>query len=249
MNENNKKPEGTGLNKKNSSSASRNSSHQKPVQHTQIMRNAAHNTAGEHKARSADGRTAVHTRSSASDTIHSTNRSGENHNSNAHNNSKKKHHKENKILAVLRKFITIILTTLLSLFLIMVITGTIVGTALTVYVLDFMEESTTGVTFQELEQGYNTYFYANDPDTGELVQLNVIEKTDVQRISVDIEDIPQHVRDAFVYTEDERFYTHDGVDYKRTLSAFLNMFFHIYDTDQGGSTITQQLVKNLTGDD
>ena len=55
MNENNKKPEGTGLNKKNSSSASRNSSHQRPVQHTQIMRNAAHNTAGEHKARSADG--------------------------------------------------------------------------------------------------------------------------------------------------------------------------------------------------
>lgn len=249
MNENNKKPEGTGLNKKNSSSASRNSSHQRPVQHTQIMRNAAHNTAGEHKARSADGRTAVHTRSSASDTIYSTNRSGENHHSNVHNNSKKKHHKENKILAVLRKFITIILTTLLSLFLIMVITGTIVGTALTVYVLDFMEESTTGVTFQELEQGYNTYFYANDSDTGELVQLNVIEKTDVQRISVDIEDIPQHVRDAFVYTEDERFYTHDGVDYKRTLSAFLNMFFHIYDTDQGGSTITQQLVKNLTGDD
>ena len=196
MNENNKKPEGTGLNKKNSSSASRNSSHQRPVQHTQVMRNAAHNTAGEHKARSADDRTAVHTRSSASDIIHSTNRSGENHHSNVHNNSKKKYHKENKILAVLRKFITIILTTLLSLFLIMVITGTIVGTALTVYVLDFMEESTTGVTFQELEQGYNTYFYANDPDTGELVQLNVIEKTDVQRISVDIEDIPAEVLNA-----------------------------------------------------
>ena len=66
---------------------------------------------------------------------------------------------------------------------------------------------------------------------------------------MDISTIPQHVRDAFVCAEDERFYTHDGVDYKRTLSAFVNMFIHIYDTNQGGSTITQQLVKNITGRD
>ena len=82
----------------------------------------------------------------------------------------------------------------------------------------------------------------------ELVVLHKV-KTDVQRIPVTIDRIPQHVRNAFVYTEDERFYTHDGVDYKRTFSAFVNMFVHIYDTEQGGSTITQQLIKNLTGDD
>lgn len=158
--------------------------------------------------------------------------------------------KKNTFLWILRKLLTVIITTLLSLFLVMVITGTIVATALTVYVLDFMDDS-TGVTLQELEAGNDTYFYGYETDeNGEqkLVVLNRV-KSQVQRIPVTIDRIPQHVRDAFVYTEDERFYTHDGVDYKRTFSAFVNMFMHIYDTEQGGSTITQQLIKNITGDD
>ena len=151
---------------------------------------------------------------------------------------------------IFKKLMMVIATTLLSLFLVVVITGTIVSTALTVYVLHFMDESTK-ITLQELESGSDTYFYGVHKDSSgneELVVLNKV-KTDVQRIPVTIDRIPQHVRDAFVYTEDERFYTHDGVDYKRTFSAFLNMFMHIYDTEQGGSTITQQLIKNLTGDD
>ncbi len=163
---------------------------------------------------------------------------------------KKKKKKHSKAFIIFKKLVTVIMTTLLSLFLIMVITGTIVATALTVYVLDFMEE-TTGITLQELESGSDTYFYAQqENEEGELEYVAIkTVKTDVQRIPVTIDQIPQHVRDAFVYTEDERFYAHDGVDYKRTFSAFLNMFIHIYNTEQGGSTITQQLVKNLTGDD
>ncbi|MBQ7046611.1 MAG: penicillin-binding protein, partial [Oscillospiraceae bacterium] len=137
-------------------------------------------------------------------------------------------------------------TTLLSMFLIVVITGTIVATALTVYVLEFMDES-TDVTITELASSANTIVYATDDD-GDLVELYTV-KNKVQRIPVDIDEIPQHVRDAFVCIEDERFYSHEGVDYKRTLAAFANMFIHIYDTRQGGSTITQQLIKNLTGDD
>ena len=162
----------------------------------------------------------------------------------------KKKKKKNIFLTVLKKFFMVIATTLLSLFLVMVITGTIVATALTVYVLDFMEDA-TNITLQELESGSDTYFYGNktnEKGEKELVVLQSI-KTDVQRIPVSIDRIPQNVRDAFVYTEDERFYTHDGVDYKRTFAAFINMFLHIYNTQQGGSTITQQLIKNLTGDD
>ncbi|MBE6859149.1 MAG: hypothetical protein E7498_06950 [Ruminococcus sp.] len=162
---------------------------------------------------------------------------------------KKKKKKRNKFLVFLKKLMTVIATTLLSLFLVMIITGTIVTTALTVYVLEFMKD-TTSITLQELESGSDTFFYGYETDENGEEKLVVLHrvKTDVQRIPVDIERIPQHVRDAFVYTEDERFYSHDGVDYKRTFSAFLNMFLHFYDTEQGGSTITQQLVKNLTGD-
>ncbi len=164
-------------------------------------------------------------------------------------NKKKKKKKHSLPFRIFKKIIAVIATTLLSLFLVMIITGTIVATALTVYVLDFMDESSS-ITFQALESGSDTYFYGTEFDeNGEekIVQLHRV-KSSVQRIPVSIDKIPQHVRDAFVYTEDERFYVHDGVDYKRTFSAFLNMFMHFYDTNQGGSTITQQLIKNLTGD-
>ncbi len=163
---------------------------------------------------------------------------------------KKKKKKHSKAFIIFKKLMTVIATTLLSLLLVIIITGTIVSTALTVYVLNFMDDS-TNVTLQQLESGSDTYFYGNQTNEAgekELVQIHTIQN-DFQRIPVDIERIPQHVRNAFVYTEDERFYVHDGVDYKRTFSAFANMFLHFYDTEQGGSTITQQLVKNLSGDD
>ncbi len=60
--------------------------------------------------------------------------------------------------------------------------------------------------------------------------------------------IPQKLVDSFIAIEDKRFYSHFGVDWKRTTAAFANMFFHFYSSNQGGSTITQQLVKNLTSD-
>ncbi len=73
---------------------------------------------------------------------------------------------------------------------------------------------------------------------------------DENRIWVDIENIPQNLIDAFIAIEDQRFYEHGGVDWKRTFSAFLNYlpFVNLYSSNQGGSTITQQLIKNITND-
>lgn len=60
---------------------------------------------------------------------------------------------------------------------------------------------------------------------------------------VEIEDVPQTLLDAFISVEDKRFYTHGGVDAKRFLSALLGQIAG--SGDHGGSTITQQLIKNV----
>ncbi len=73
---------------------------------------------------------------------------------------------------------------------------------------------------------------------------------DENRIWVDIEDVPQQLIDAFIAIEDQRFYSHSGIDWKRTTGAFVNYlpFVDLYSSNQGGSTITQQLIKNITSD-
>ena len=62
------------------------------------------------------------------------------------------------------------------------------------------------------------------------------------------EEMGKYLRDAFVSIEDERFYKHHGVDIKRTGGAVATFIFHKGESSFGGSTITQQLVKNITNE-
>ena len=59
----------------------------------------------------------------------------------------------------------------------------------------------------------------------------------------DFNDIPSHVKDAFVAIEDKRFYSHNGIDKKGLFRAFYNNLKTFY-FREGGSTISQQLIKN-----
>ena len=59
---------------------------------------------------------------------------------------------------------------------------------------------------------------------------------------VDIENIPDMLKNAFISVEDVRFYKHSGVDFKRLFSAALEILGN--SNSSGGSTITQQLIKN-----
>ena len=59
--------------------------------------------------------------------------------------------------------------------------------------------------------------------------------------------IPRNLINAFVAIEDHRFYEHDGIDIKRTAGAIIG--FITGKSSFGGSTITQQLIKNVTGND
>ena len=69
-----------------------------------------------------------------------------------------------------------------------------------------------------------------------------------KKIKIENEDMPENLKNAYVSIEDERYYKHHGVDIRRTGSAIINYVIHIGNSSFGGSTITQQLVKNLTGD-
>ena len=81
---------------------------------------------------------------------------------------------------------------------------------------------------------------------GDIQQLQQIYTT-TDRQWASLEEIPQALIDATVAIEDKRFYEHQGVDWITTVKACLNMFFG-GDDQFGGSTITQQLVKNTTGE-
>ena len=89
--------------------------------------------------------------------------------------------------------------------------------------------------------------YYTDPDTGTAVELRTLYGEE-NRVLVDYDEIPADLINALVAIEDQRFWTHDGVDWKRTAGAFLNMFLGMRHT-YGGSTITQQLIKNMTQND
>ncbi|MBR2011292.1 MAG: transglycosylase domain-containing protein [Clostridia bacterium] len=63
-----------------------------------------------------------------------------------------------------------------------------------------------------------------------------------------ISQIPENLKNAFIAIEDKRFYDHGGIDWIRTASAVRSYLAGEQESKFGGSTITQQLVKNLTGD-
>jgi penicillin-binding protein 1A len=111
-----------------------------------------------------------------------------------------------------------------------------------VFVKDVIMPQTT-VELESYNLGENSVLYYLNSNTGEYEELTTLQGTTSQ-IWVDYNDIPQYLLDAAVAIEDQRFYTHQGVDWKRTAGAVLGMLTG--SDSYGGSTITQQLIKNLT---
>lgn len=137
--------------------------------------------------------------------------------------------------------LTVIGTTFSAMLLILVIMVCIVVTVLAVYVLDFADNS-YDANLRDVEMKYTSFIYGYDEDEN-LVEIKRLAAEE-NRIWVDYEDISPHLINAVVASEDKRFYTHKGVDWYRTVGAFFSN-----GDSGGGSTITQQLIKNLTGDD
>ena len=154
--------------------------------------------------------------------------------------------KKQKVMKNIGHALTVVGTTFSSMLLILVIMICIVVVVVTVYVLNFADSS-FDVNLRDMENKYTTMVYAYDAE-GQETEITRLA-AEQNRIWVDYEDISQNIIDAVVATEDKRFYEHDGVDWKRTVFALGADVLNLSGAGQGGSTITQQLVKNLTGDD
>ena len=137
---------------------------------------------------------------------------------------------------------------LLTLLLIGVLCACFCGVAFAYYVHAYINPSaqeTANDLNSNLGLNLNSFIYAKDPETGEYVVYETLSGNE-SREWVDSDQIPQDLKNAAVAIEDERFYSHSGVDWKRTFGAVVNWL--VGDEQYGGSTITQQLIKNATED-
>lgn len=109
---------------------------------------------------------------------------------------------------------------------------------------DYLQEDIlpmAGMEIDDAEMDKNSTMYYVDENGDIQVYQQIFASTTSKW--ADLEDIPEDLIHAAVSIEDKRFYTHQGVDWVTTIKACARMFFG--DDSVGGSSITQQLIKNL----
>ena len=146
-----------------------------------------------------------------------------------------------------------IFSALVTLMLVCLVTGIIVACVFSIYVSKYIDptiDETLLVTGKS-EQTTKIYYYEF---TDRENRIGTAVELEDQRIYgaenslwASYDEIPSYLREAFISIEDKRFMSHKGVDWRRTAGAVLNFFLGFDDSSYGGSTITQQLIKNLTG--
>ncbi len=170
---------------------------------------------------------------------------------NKENTSPAKNKRRKKKKKPLSRGLTAFLTAFLMIFMIGVLTAGII-------VIDIFtdvglinighnpEKDIAGVDYIDLDnyianQSQTTIIYGYDADGNEIEIARLHGQEN--REWVDLDEVCQDLQDAVVALEDKRFPTHKGVDWIRTIGVVAK-----YSFSQGGSTLTQQLIKNLTGE-
>ncbi|MCL2486350.1 MAG: penicillin-binding protein [Oscillospiraceae bacterium] len=126
-----------------------------------------------------------------------------------------------------------------------VITGCIVGAVSFLFITTKLDRS-IDFDLLDLPLSRTSIIYVQNAE-GQTVKYQELHGSE-NRTWVNSDQIPQAMKDAVVSIEDKRFWEHDGVDWRRTIFAFYNMITKERES-QGGSTITQQLIKNITKED
>jgi len=142
------------------------------------------------------------------------------------------------VSGVLRAIVKVIVTLLL-----IIITTGLLFTCIFAYYVKTNLSDNLDVSLNEMTLNLASNILYKD-DKGNDVSLATLHGKE-NRVWVDYKNIPDYMSKAAVAIEDKRFYEHKGVDWYRTIAAFGNMFLSMKN-DFGGSTITQQLIKNLT---
>ena len=128
------------------------------------------------------------------------------------------------------------------------ITGSIVVSIMALYVFNSLDGAPV-VDLSNVEVNLNntSYIYVTDPETQEQTVVKELYSGQ-NREWVSYDQIPDMIVNVTVAAEDKRFREHHGVDWLRTVKSTLG-YFGGSSRVQGGSTITQQVIKNLTGND
>jgi penicillin-binding protein 1A len=137
-----------------------------------------------------------------------------------------------------------------NIFLGLIFVSLIVGTGIFAGMYAAISSEIKAMNVQSLALNYSSFLYYNDENgNSQLIQQLY---NDTNRIWIDSDKIPDQMKKATVAIEDERFFKHHGVDVKRTAGAAINWALNkvgIKRSSYGGSTITQQVIKNITKED
>ena len=147
-----------------------------------------------------------------------------------------------KILKGFFRFLGRGLVTVLS---VIIISGCIIGCVLATVILGMVDDADE-LDLDQLELSYTTIIYTKDSETGVFEEDTKLYGESGKLIWADYDEFPKYLIDATVAAEDKRFWQHQGVDFARTIQATLG--FLTGGDMGGGSTITQQLIKNVTGE-
>ncbi len=154
---------------------------------------------------------------------------------NQRNNKKKR----SPIAAFFRGVVVFIISTLIVGFL----TSCIVAGYMFTNIMIFVNgEKQLNLADAKKNQRQTSIIYGYDKPKKKYVEMARLHGTE-NRVWVDLDKTPKNLQNAFVAIEDKRFHEHKGVDWYSTASVMVNP----NNLGQGGSTITQQLIKNLTG--
>ncbi len=157
--------------------------------------------------------------------------------------------------SVLLRLLSYVMNIVLTVLLIALITGIIVGSVFAIYINNYLDLEIDPSTIVSVNRDSTTRIYYTDYETEDdrLSRDGTEVELEGQRLyagentlAVSYSQLPKDLINAFIALEDKRFPTHNGVDWITTTKS-VGRF--ITGKNGGGSTITQQLIKNVTGED